>query len=151
MYARRTISALIPAALLVTAVFSGGRVNAQSRTATPTFTKDVAPVFYKNCVSCHRPTMFAPMSLITYDDVRPWARAIKQRVVAREMPPWSADPKHGDFEILLTQINIGGSSSPLRQGTLVSIRCQIPVTKRITGATRPWPSKRKGTGTRAAR
>jgi mono/diheme cytochrome c family protein len=66
--------------------------------AKPTFAKDVAPILYKNCVECHRPTMFAPMSLIAYEEVRPWARAIKQRVVAREMPPWSADPQYGEFE-----------------------------------------------------
>ncbi len=65
---------------------------------TPTFAKDVAPIFYKSCVECHRPTMFAPMSLVTYDDARPWARSIKQRVVARAMPPWGADAAHGVFK-----------------------------------------------------
>ena len=54
----------------------------------PTFSKDVAPIFNKNCVECHRPTMFAPMSLTTYEDARPWLRSIKQRVTARTMPPW---------------------------------------------------------------
>src|SRR5437660_7595895 len=66
--------------------------------ATPTFTKDVAPILYKNCVECHRPTMFAPMSLITFDDARPYARSIKQRVVSRAMPPWGADAPHGLFK-----------------------------------------------------
>ena len=65
--------------------------------ATPTFTKDVAPILYKNCVECHRATGMAPMSLTTYDDARPWARAVKQKVVAREMPPWGADPAIGTF------------------------------------------------------
>lgn len=59
---------------------------------TPTFTKDVAPILHKNCAECHRATAMAPMSLLTYDDVRPWARAVKQKVVARQMPPWGADP-----------------------------------------------------------
>jgi mono/diheme cytochrome c family protein len=63
-----------------------------------TFAKDVAPIFYKSCVECHRPTMFAPMSLMTYDDARPYARSIKQRVVGRVMPPWGADPAHGTFK-----------------------------------------------------
>ena len=49
----------------------------------PTFSKDVAPIFNKACVECHRPTMFAPMSLTTFEDARPWARSIKQRVVER--------------------------------------------------------------------
>jgi hypothetical protein len=65
--------------------------------ATPTFTRDVAPVFYKHCVECHRATGMAPMPLMTYEDARPWARAVKQKVVAREMPPWGADPTIGTF------------------------------------------------------
>jgi hypothetical protein len=60
---------------------------------SPTFSRDVAPIFYGKCVGCHRPGEVAPMSLITYEQVRPWARAIKNKVVAREMPPWGADPK----------------------------------------------------------
>jgi hypothetical protein len=63
----------------------------------PTFTKDVAPILYKACVECHRPTMFAPMSLTTYEEARPWLRAIKQRVSARTMPPWGSDMPHGIF------------------------------------------------------
>ena len=65
--------------------------------APPTFSKDVAPILYKSCVECHRPGAIAPMSLITFDDARPWARAVKQKVVAREMPPWGADPHVGKF------------------------------------------------------
>jgi mono/diheme cytochrome c family protein len=63
-----------------------------------TFAKHVAPILYKHCVECHRPTMFAPMSLVSYEDARPWARAIKQRVVRGEMPPWNADPQYGRFK-----------------------------------------------------
>ena len=66
--------------------------------APVTFAKDVAPIFNKSCVECHRPTMFAPMSLTTFDEARPWARSIKQRVVSRVMPPWGADPAHGTFK-----------------------------------------------------
>src|SRR5262245_23225161 len=54
----------------------------------PTFTKDVAPILYRSCVVCHRPESIAPMSLLKYEDARPWARAIRQKVFAREMPPW---------------------------------------------------------------
>ena len=46
-----------------------------------TFTKDVAPIFYKNCTACHRPGEVAPMSLLTYKDARPWAKAIREKVV----------------------------------------------------------------------
>src|SRR3954447_5421771 len=58
--------------------------------APPTFNRDVAPIFYSRCVSCHRPGEVAPMSLLTFQDARPWAGAIKARVAAREMPPWFA-------------------------------------------------------------
>ena len=65
---------------------------------TPTFSKDVAPIFYSKCVECHRPTMFAPMSLVQFDDARPWAKSIRNRVATRTMPPWGADPAHGVFK-----------------------------------------------------
>jgi hypothetical protein len=59
--------------------------------APVTFTKDVAPILYRSCVRCHRPDEIAPMSLLTYNDARPWARSMKQRVSKREMPPWFLD------------------------------------------------------------
>src|SRR5437870_5344085 len=62
-----------------------------AKDGTVTFTKDVAPILQRSCVRCHRPGEMAPMSLMTYEDVRPWARSIKTRVVAREMPPWHID------------------------------------------------------------
>jgi hypothetical protein len=65
---------------------------------TPTFSKDVAPILYSKCVECHRPTMFAPMSLVKYDEARPWAKSIRARVSTRTMPPWGADPTHGVFK-----------------------------------------------------
>ena len=60
-----------------------------------TFTKDVAPILQNNCQVCHRAGTFAPMSLLTYDEARPWARAIKEKVLAREMPPWHIDKNVG--------------------------------------------------------
>src|SRR5258706_7682900 len=70
---------------------------AASAAAQPavTFTKDIAPILQKSCQSCHRPGQMAPMSLMTYQDVRPWARSIKQRVTERQMPPWGIDPHVG--------------------------------------------------------
>src|ERR1700716_3224596 len=62
-----------------------------------TFTKDVAPIFYKNCTACHRPGEVAPMSLLAYKDARPWARAIATRVATGVMSPWHADSAHGQF------------------------------------------------------
>jgi hypothetical protein len=61
----------------------------------PTFSKDVAPILQDKCQQCHQPNSIAPMSLITYQDVRPWARAIKERVATRQMPPWHIDPSVG--------------------------------------------------------
>jgi hypothetical protein len=62
-----------------------------------TYNRDVAPILYKNCVMCHRANDIAPMSLMTYKETLPWARAIRLAVVQRKMPPWHADPKVGDF------------------------------------------------------
>ena len=68
--------------------------------ATPTFSKDVAPIFRAQCEACHRPGYIAPMSLQTYAEVRPWARSIKNRVETRQMPPWHIDKAVGiqDFQ-----------------------------------------------------
>src|SRR5881397_46277 len=63
--------------------------------AQVTFTRDVAPILYRSCVRCHRPGEIAPMSLLTYNDARPWAQSIKQRVSKREMPPWFLDKTIG--------------------------------------------------------
>ena len=60
-----------------------------------TFTKDIAPILQKACQDCHRPGMMAPMSLLTYQDVRPWARSLKTKVSSREMPPWFIDRNVG--------------------------------------------------------
>ncbi len=59
--------------------------------AAPTFSKDVAPLLQRSCQSCHRQGEIAPMALTTYQEVRPWARSIKTRVVARDMPPFHVD------------------------------------------------------------
>ena len=66
-----------------------------TKTTEVTFAKDVAPILQEKCQKCHRPGEMAPMSLLTYAEVRPWARAIKTKVVAREMPPWYVDTKIG--------------------------------------------------------
>jgi mono/diheme cytochrome c family protein len=64
---------------------------------TPTFTKDVAPLLYKHCAGCHRSGDMAPMSLLTYEEVRPWAKSIREKVAAGQMPPWHAVAPHGTF------------------------------------------------------
>ena len=69
--------------VLIAAIAGAGRAMQaapQSTDASPTFTHDVAPILYANCVSCHRPGEIAPMPLITYQEVRPWARAITRKI-----------------------------------------------------------------------
>ena len=82
---------------MVLAVSAGIRMTAAGAVATPTFNHDVAPIIFNNCVSCHRPNQVAPMSLMSYQEVRPWARAIKDKVIKGEMPPWFADARFGKF------------------------------------------------------
>src|ERR1700737_4590306 len=65
--------------------------------AQTTFTKDGAPSLQKHCQACHRPGEAAPFSLLTYEQARPWAKAIKSAVLQKKMPPWFADPKFGKF------------------------------------------------------
>ena len=64
---------------------------------SPTFYKDVLPILQNNCQTCHRPGEVAPMSLISYEDARPWARSIKTKTTAKQMPPWFADSEYGLF------------------------------------------------------
>jgi hypothetical protein len=89
----------------VTIAVKGDATSAVSHTSSvarpsavagpPTFAKDVAPIFQKSCQTCHHQGTSAPMSLVTYDEVRPWARSIRQRVAARDMPPWHLDKTVG--------------------------------------------------------
>ena len=95
---RRTV--LLAVVTLVVAGFAVGGVSAagsEEAAAVPTFTQDVAPILYDACVSCHRPGEVAPMSLISYQETRPWGRSIKNKVQSGEMPPWHADPAVGTF------------------------------------------------------
>ena len=89
--------ALISALFLVAVVVLSIQVSGNSKEAS-TFSRDVAPIFYKNCVSCHRPGEIAPMSLMSYKEVRPWAKAIREKVVSKQMPPWHPDPQYGNWE-----------------------------------------------------
>ncbi len=79
------------AALMLTPVLA----EAQARQGDATFTRDVVPILQRSCQNCHRPGSVAPMSLLTYEDVRPWARSIKQKTLLREMPPWFIEKNVG--------------------------------------------------------
>ncbi|MEW6125518.1 MAG: cytochrome c [Acidobacteriota bacterium] len=88
---------LIALTIALALVFTGANQVSADKNATLTFTQDVAPLFYKNCVQCHRTGEIAPMSLITYKEIRPWAKSIREKLIAKEMPPWHADPQHGSW------------------------------------------------------
>jgi cytochrome c553 len=77
---------------LAVLIFAAGLGRAET-----TFTRDVAPLLYKHCASCHHANDIAPMALIAYNDARPWAAAIKEAVLTRKMPPWKADPHYGKW------------------------------------------------------
>src|SRR5262245_65869866 len=73
-----------------------GRAGSEPASAV-TFTKDVAPIIFQNCAVCHRPGQVAPMSFLSFKEVRPWAKSIRETVATRQMPPWYADPNHGEL------------------------------------------------------
>jgi mono/diheme cytochrome c family protein len=76
---------------------SANNFNKKSTSKSVTFSKDVAPIFNKSCAECHRPGEAAPFSTLSYKEVRPWAKSIKEKVANRTMPPWHADPHVGKF------------------------------------------------------
>ena len=87
---------LVAAFVLSSAVLAlPGGAAAQGTEAAPTFANDVAPILYRSCVNCHRPGQIAPMSLLNYQEVRPWARSIRNKVETRAMPPWHLDRRLG--------------------------------------------------------
>jgi mono/diheme cytochrome c family protein len=88
-------SGIITASFIAIVLFA--IVANQASTTKVTFTKDIAPILYKNCAECHRTGEIAPMSLLSYQEVRPWSKSIRERVADRSMPPWSADPNVGHW------------------------------------------------------
>ena len=96
----RTWTILLAAVVAATGAVSAAR--AQSRPGAlapaPTFVADVAPLLHRHCATCHRTGEMAPMPLLTYANVRPWAKAIRAQVGQRRMPPWFADPAVGHFK-----------------------------------------------------
>jgi len=91
-------------------ITASAQAPAPAAAGAPTFAKDVAAIMYKKCANCHRPGEVAPMNLMSYEDARPWARAIKAKVVSREMPPWGADmtqslPMRNDISLSQKEID----------------------------------------------
>lgn len=83
--------------VILLASVAGLTLNSVGSAREVTFSKDVAPILYKSCAECHRAGEIAPMSLMTYKEVRPWAKSIREKVVGGEMPPWHADPSFGKW------------------------------------------------------
>src|SRR6266481_2332561 len=82
-------SSLAVLSLSVLLTLSGPAAAVDIKPAT--FAKDIAPILQERCQECHRKGSMAPMSLVTYAETRPWAKAIRERVIARQMPPWHID------------------------------------------------------------
>jgi hypothetical protein len=103
-----------------------------------TFTKDVAPIFQNRCQSCHQPGSIAPMSLVTYEEARPWARSIKQKVLAREMPPWYIDKnvgvQHFSNDVSLTDQEIATIAKWSDNGAPKGNPADMPPPRQFTSA-----------------
>ena len=93
---RHTVRGIVGAsAVAIAALILPQAALAADAPKTPTFTKDIAPIFQEKCEACHRPDSMAPMSLKEFAEARPWARSIKARVSDRQMPPWQIDRNVG--------------------------------------------------------
>ena len=91
---------LIALSLSLVAAIAGAAAPAANAVDTvdhATWSDNVASVLFENCASCHRPGQVAPMSLLSYEEARPWAKSIRRVVNDGTMPPWFANPEHGDF------------------------------------------------------
>lgn len=119
------------AAMVSIAVMMLSLLSVSVEAADPvTFTKDVAPIMFKNCASCHRPGEVAPMSLVSYKDARPWAKSIAKEVSQRSMPPWSGESDHQKWinDISLTQDEIDTIVAWATQGALQGDPADMPAT-----------------------
>src|SRR5215831_9725298 len=83
--------------LVATTLFIVAQAVAADPPTSVTFYKDALPVLQKNCQTCHRPGEAGPMSFLTYESTRPWAKSIKSAILTHKMPPWFADPHYGKF------------------------------------------------------
>ncbi len=114
-----------------------------------TFSKDVAPILQSKCVSCHEPGSIAPMSLRTFEEARPWARSIKSRVAARQMPPWHINRSVGvqkfKNDMSLTDAQVDTIVAWVDQGAQQGDPKDLPSLKPITN-TLFWQGERDGYG-----
>ena len=106
---------------------------ADTATAKVTFYKDVLPVLQKNCQECHRPGEAGPMSFVSYQETRPWAKAIRGAVLQHTMPPWYANPAHGEFrnERRLTEAETATLIAWAENGALEGIAKEAPAARKF--------------------
>jgi hypothetical protein len=114
-----------------------------------TFSKDVAPIFQSKCQSCHQPNSIAPMSLISFQEVRPWARSIRERVSTRQMPPWHIDRSVGiqkfKNDMSLTDEQVNTIVKWVDQGASEGNRADLPAPKPLV-RDNEWQAVRDGFG-----
>jgi hypothetical protein len=117
--------------------------------AKPTFSKDVAPIFQAKCQDCHQPDSIAPMSLMTYQESRPWAKSIRDRVSARQMPPWHIDKSVGvqqfKNDMSLTDDQIATIVNWVDQGAVEGNPADMPTPKPID-TSNEWRAEKDGFG-----
>ena len=106
-----TVGAFLAFSSVAIAADAVGKAGSNPADRPVTFTKDVAPILQARCQECHHKGSLAPMSLVTYEETRPWAKSIRQRVITRQMPPWHIDKTVGvqkfknDISLTDEQIN----------------------------------------------
>ncbi len=114
-----------------------------------TFSRDVAPIFQAKCQSCHEPGSIAPMALVTYQDARPWARSIRQRVVTRQMPPWHIDRSVGvqkfKNDMSLTDEQVDTIVAWVDQGAPQGNPADLPPARAVS-TTNYWQAEKDGYG-----
>jgi hypothetical protein len=134
---RVTIVAAGACLLLSTAAFAAEPV---------TFAKDVAPILQEKCQECHRAGSMAPMSLLTYEEARPWAKAIRERVLTRQMPPWHIDPTVGvqkfKNDMSLSQAQIDTIVHWVDEGAPLGDRKDMPAPRQFPSADE-WKATRE--------
>ena len=143
---RWAVGALAASALLA---LPSAALSADTATKNVTFSKDVAPILQAKCQACHEPGSIAPMSLITYEETRPWARSIRERVSSRQMPPWHIDKSVGvqkfKNDISLTDEQIDTIVKWVDQGAPQGNPADMPPPRPVT-TTLYWQGERDGYG-----
>jgi hypothetical protein len=139
------IGAVAVSALLLPA----GTALSADQAKSVTFSKDVAPIFQAKCQSCHEPGSIAPMSLMTYEEARPWAKSIRERVSTRQMPPWHVDKNIGiqkfKNDISLTDQQVDTIVAWADQGAQQGNPADLPAPKPVTTSLY-WQAEHDGYG-----